>query len=57
MWDHQFQVMLKEDENIKDFVNSLDLQSRLDPRDAFHGVITNCCKLYHNVKENENIVG
>ena len=24
MWDHQFQVMLKEDENIKDFVNSLD---------------------------------
>ena len=28
---------------------------RLDPRDAFHGSRTNCCKLYHNVKEDEKL--
>ena len=55
MWDHKFQAMLKEDVNVKDFVNSLDLQPRLDPPDAFHGGRTNCCKLYHNVKEDEKI--
>lgn len=41
---------------VKTFVNGLDIEDRLSPRDAFYGGRTNATKLYHKVDENQQIL-
>lgn len=47
-WSHEFLDMLDRDMNVKKYVNSLDIQDRLDPREAFFGGRTNAIKLTHD---------
>lgn len=54
-WEHDFLKQLREDDVIMSFVNGLDLQTRLNPRDSFFGGRTNACKLYYGVNEGEKI--
>ena len=54
-WDHEFQSELKNDPELKAFVKTLELEERLDPRDAFFGGRTNATKLYRKVQEKEQI--
>ena len=37
IWEHQFHELLRSNETANTFVKSLDLQERLNPRDAFYG--------------------
>jgi len=47
--------MLKKDNNMRNFVESLDLKERLDPREYFYGGRTNATKLQYEVKKGEKI--
>ncbi|XP_042906674.2 uncharacterized protein [Parasteatoda tepidariorum] len=46
-WEHEFQKMKEDDEELKTFLLSHKLKDRLVPRDAFYGGRTNAVKLYH----------
>ena len=55
-WECEFRDdMVKNRDGVKDFVNQLDLVSRLNPRDSFFGGRTNATKLHHKVQEDEKI--
>ena len=47
--------MQKTDPCLKDFVDTIDIITPLNPREAFFGGRTNAIKLYHKVEENEEI--
>lgn len=55
MWEHEFEQLLLENREVSDFAASLDIQDRLNPREAFFGGRTNAAKLYHKVGEGEKI--
>ena len=55
MWECEWSLLKKEDENVRSFVDSLELVTRLLPRDAFFGGRTNAVKLHHVAAENEKI--
>jgi hypothetical protein len=38
---------MKMEEGMKEYVSSLDIRDRLNPRDSFFGGRTNAIKLYH----------
>lgn len=42
-------------DDVKDFVQTLDIQSRLDPRESFYGGRTNAVKLYHKIDGQQRI--
>lgn len=47
MWEHEFTKLVQENKEVTDFVTSLDIHERLNPRDAFlRGELTllNCTK-------------
>ena len=54
IWEHDFYELKKVPE-IKEFISTLDLQHRLDPRESFFGGRTNCSVLHYKVKEGETI--
>lgn len=37
MWEHEFTKLVQENKEVSDFVTSLDIHERLNPRDAFLG--------------------
>lgn len=39
------------EEGMKDYITSLDVMDRLNPRDSFFGGRTNAIKLYHEVEK------
>ena len=45
IWEHEWNQM-REWEEVKEFVNALNLVSRLEPREAFFGGRTNAVQLY-----------
>jgi hypothetical protein len=47
MWECQFDEMIKQNEEIRNFVDSLKYDMPLAPRDALYGGRTNAIKLYH----------
>ncbi|KAL9982832.1 hypothetical protein ACROYT_G004941 [Oculina patagonica] len=51
VWECEWERMKKEKEEIKAFVNNLDIVEPLNPRDAFCGGRTNAVKLYHQADE------
>ena len=55
IWEHEFQDQLKENAEMKTFVDNLDVQDRLNPRDSFAGGRTNATKLHYKVKNDETI--
>lgn len=55
IWEHEFTKLLRSNEAASRFVKSLDLQERLNPRDAFYGGRVNATRLYHKVKSREKI--
>ncbi|XP_071032985.1 uncharacterized protein [Parasteatoda tepidariorum] len=46
-WEHDFEKMKRNDEDLKKFLLSHTVRDRLVPRDAFYGGRTNAVKLYH----------
>ncbi|XP_071503405.1 uncharacterized protein [Diadema antillarum] len=55
MWECQFRKMMKEDLAVANFVDALQFQEPLQPREAFYGGRTNALKLYHRVQNDERI--
>ena len=55
IWECEWRVRKETNTDIVAFVARLDLQDPLNPRDAFYGGRTNGIKLYHQVREQEEI--
>lgn len=55
IWGYEFNEMLQGNESARTFVDSLDLQDRLNPRDSFFGGRTNATKLFFKVNNDEKI--
>ncbi|XP_041367055.1 uncharacterized protein LOC121381770 [Gigantopelta aegis] len=55
IWEHEFNHLLKSNRDLSQFVNSLDLQDGLNPKDSFFGGRTNASTLHYKVKEREEV--
>ncbi|XP_041361863.1 uncharacterized protein LOC121377830 [Gigantopelta aegis] len=55
IWEHEFREKQKKNPEMKTFVDALDIQDRLDPRDSFFGGRTNASTLYYKVNDEEQI--
>lgn len=55
VWEHQFKFQLEKNAALQQFVSTLDLQERLDPRKSFFGGRTNAIKLHYKAAEDETI--
>ena len=55
IWEHEFNQLLQTNETVANFVNSLDIQDRLEPRQAFFGGRVNATKLHYKVSDEEQI--
>lgn len=51
MWECEWNRLKREDEDVRAFVEGLDLKDPLDPREAFFGGRTNAIQLYARVDE------
>ena len=51
IWEHEWNQLKREQEDVKEFVNKLNLVTRLEPKDAFFGGRTNSTQFYRSVKE------
>lgn len=47
IWEHDFMYQLNTNKDMKSFVDSLDVQDRLNPRNIFFGGRTNAIRLHH----------
>ncbi|XP_046582182.1 uncharacterized protein LOC124289622 [Haliotis rubra] len=56
LWEHEFTEKVRSMPELKNFVEKLDLQERLDVRDSFFGGRTNAIKLYYEASEDEEIL-
>lgn len=55
IWECQWEKEKKENVQLQTFLQTYELTTPLDPRDAFFGGRTNASKLYHRVEEGEEI--
>ncbi len=55
IWEHEWDNMVKNENEIKEMVKQIDIKPALKPRDALYGGRTNAAKLYHECKPNEKI--
>ncbi|XP_060572998.1 uncharacterized protein LOC132730933 [Ruditapes philippinarum] len=55
IWEHEFKKQKSQNPELKQFVESLDLIDRLDPRESFFGGRTNASQLYYKTKERAQI--
>jgi hypothetical protein len=55
IWECEFDRNIREDAEIKRFVDSIDIVTPLEPRDAFFGGRTEAFKLYHESAKGESI--
>ncbi|MES9882603.1 MAG: DNA polymerase [Sedimenticola sp.] len=55
IWEHEFLQMKTQDVELRAFVDGLDVQARLDPRESFFGGRTNACKLYFSARDDERV--
>ncbi|KAL9960246.1 hypothetical protein ACROYT_G033681 [Oculina patagonica] len=55
MWECQWKALKDSDPEVKSFVDSLAINSRLEPRDAFFGGRTNAVRLYDLAEPEEEI--
>ena len=54
-WGCEFKKELKQDGEMKQFMEDHKLVDSLEPRDAFYGGRTNAAKLYHECQDDEKI--
>ena len=54
-WDHDFENLLKNSQDFKNFVTKLDVSDPLNPRDALFGGRTTPFKIYHKCNNEEKI--
>lgn len=54
-WQCEFTKELKENLVMRNFIDQLNLQAPLDPREAFYGGRTNAAVLYREVADDEQI--
>ena len=54
-WEHDFKQDIKTNGDLEQFISTLDVVDRLNPRDSFFGGRTNALRLHHKVDENEEI--
>ena len=55
IWEHEWQRQILDDPAISQYVSTLDIQERLDPRESFFGGRTNAAKLHYRAGEEEKI--
>jgi G:T-mismatch repair DNA endonuclease (very short patch repair protein) len=55
LWEHEFHEMKKGNSKMSKYVDNLDLQDRLEPRDSFFGGRTNAVRLHYRVQSGEQI--
>ena len=55
IWEHDWLKQVKGSDEIRSFIEQLDVQDRLEPRDSFYGGRTNACRLYYKIQEGETI--
>ena len=55
IWECEWKRLKQTNPEIRSFVNNLELNDPLNPRDAFCGGRTNAVKLYHQVTPNQKI--
>ena len=55
IWEHEWLRKVRENEDIRQLIDELDVEERLDPRESFFGGRTNACKLYYKAEEGEKI--
>ena len=55
IWECEYNQQVQADPVMKHFVNNLDVQPRLHPRDSFFGGRTNAAKLFYQINEEEQI--
>ncbi|XP_070548560.1 uncharacterized protein [Ptychodera flava] len=55
MWECDFKRDIHENQDLQEFIKSLDLQEPLYHRDALYGGRTNATRLYHECEGNEEI--
>jgi hypothetical protein len=55
IWEHDYDQMLKTDEEFTDCCINTKIADPLNPRKAFYGGRTNAAKLYHKISGAEEI--
>lgn len=55
MWEWEWNRMIQADPQLKQFIDTLDIATPLNPRQAFLGGRTNAIKFHHKFQENEKI--
>lgn len=55
MWEYEWNQMINNYPQVKQFGDKLDIVTPLNPREAFFGGRTNAIKLYHEVEGDEQI--
>ena len=56
IWEHEFDYQYDNNIKMREFINSLDIQTRLAPRDAFFGGRTGGIWSFYKIKQNEKIL-
>jgi hypothetical protein len=55
IWEHEWDIMIKSDFELKDFCKDSEIRPALKPREALYGGRTNAAKLYHLCEKDEKI--
>ena len=55
IWGHEWKETVSKDPAIKDYIDSLDIQDRLSPREAFYGGRTEVMRLYYEATANTRV--
>ena len=55
IWEHEWDLLVKTNEEVKSFCKNTDVKPSLKPRDALFGGRTNAAKLYHLCNNTEKI--
>ena len=55
IWEHEWNQLKREREDVKEFVKQLEFVDRLEPGDAFFGDRNNAVQLCQCIKEEEGV--
>ena len=55
LWEHEFHEQVTSNPTMKEYVQSLDIQGRLKPRESFFGGRTNATRLHYKAEAGEKI--
>lgn len=55
IWECDFEKQMKANPAMKDYIDSINLQEKINPRDAFYGGRTNAARLFYEAQKDEEI--